>query len=521
MTRARSTTFASALAVAFAAALAFVAPSEAPAQCGPDGSPPCDPDSPWLDCCEPIDYVASADPNDKIGLQGIGLLRSVASGAFLPYTIHFENLAAASAAAQEVRVIDTLDPATFDLSTFTFLAFSFGDTSVVAPPGQASVAIDVDLRPAQDLVVRIEASLSAATGALTCRFRSLDPVTLDPIDDPLGGFLPPNQTPPEGEGSLTFAVQAKPALPSGTRIANVAQIFFDANAPIDTPEWFNTVDADAPSSQVDALPPLAPRRNFGVSWGGGDVGSGIRDYAVWVSDNGAAYERWINSTSALADTFPGEHGHTYRFYAVARDSVGNLEAAPGSPDATTLLDTTTATVPTLADARTDGGHVRLLWFAALESGRTVVERSTASSPWAEIGAPHAAGRDYLEFVDETVVSGERYGYRLRVESAAGAETFGEVWIDVAPSLELAFRRPRPNPARNPILLDFTLPDARPAWLEVFDVRGRRIAARRLSDLGEGAHRYSLGDGAPLAAGSYVVRLTHAGRALTQKIVVMP
>jgi hypothetical protein len=511
------------LAAVFAilAALLAGAPRIACAQCGPDGSPPCNPDMPWLDCCEEINYVGAYDPNDKIGTPGIGVLHSVGSGPFLSYTIHFENLPAATAPAQEVRVTDALDPALFDLATFTFVSAGFADTTLYVATGLLSFSIDVDRRPIQDLIVRIEGTLSKTSGAMTVRFRSLDPTTLDPIDDPAGGFLPPDVSPPEGTGFVSFAVQAKPSLPTGTRIANTAHIVFDVNPPIDTPEWFNTIDADAPTSQVDALPPLAPRRNFGVSWGGSDVGSGVRDYAVYVSDDNGPYDIWIPSTTALADTFPGEHMHTYRFYAVARDSAGNLEAAPSLPDATTALDTTTAASPTLADVRSDGGRVRVLWFATLGSAHAAVERRSNSTDWIEIGTPSVYARDYLEFVDADVVAGERYGYRLRVETAEGLATYGEVWIAVDASLELAFQRPHPNPTTNPVLLDFTLPDDRPAWLEVFDVRGRRVVARRLSDLGTGGHRYSLADAGALRAGSYVVRLTHAGRALTQKIVVLP
>lgn len=507
-----------AIAVGLALVLAW---DPARAQCGPDGAPPCNPNLPFLDCCKPIDYVASADPNDKVGPLGIGSQHAVARQAFLPYVIHFENLAAATAPAQEVRVTDELDLAVFELGTFSFVAFGFGDTTLTLPPGQPSVAVDVDLRPAQQLIVRFEGALNATSGALTCRYRALDPTTLDPIDDPLGGFLPPNQTPPEGEGFVSFVVRAKAGLPTGTRIENTARIVFDANAPIDTPEWFNTVDADDPDSQVDALPAYAPRRDFGVSWGGSDAGSGVRDFTIFVSDDFGPYETWIPTTTALADTFPGVHGHTYRFYAVARDSVGNLEAVPPGADATTVLDTTTAALPSLVDAKSDDGVVRVLWFASEHEGSWLVERRTEESEWLAVGAPTAVGRDLLEFEDADVSPGERYGYRLAVPREGGMSYFGEVWIDVRASVEFALSGPQPNPCTNPIVLDYALPGDGDAVLEVFDVLGRRVLARRLGRLGAGNHRYSLADSGPLRAGGYLVRLTYEGRALSRKIVVMP
>ena len=39
---------------------------------------------------------------------------------------------------------------------------------------------------------------------------------------------------------------------------------------------------------------------------------------------------------ASADTFAGRGGHRYAFYSVARDTSGNIEAVPGSPDAETF-----------------------------------------------------------------------------------------------------------------------------------------------------------------------------------------
>ena len=497
-----------------------LAPGAALAQCGPEGGVPCNPyDGLGLDCCRDVEYVASMDPNDKVGPLGFGPQRWVVGQPLMPYTIYFENIAAATAAAQEVRITDVLDPATLDLTTFAFLEASFGDTSVAAQPGTKTFALDVDRRPAENVIVRIEAALNVATGLLTCRFRSLDPLTLDPLDDPDGGFLPPNQVSPQGEGHITFVVRAKAGLATGTRIGNVAHIVFDVNDPIDTPEWFNHVDAEAPLSQVDPLPAVTMAANFIVSWGGTDAGSGIRDYTVFVSDDGGPWQPWRIGATAPADTFVGQHLHTYRFYSVARDSAGNVEAAASSEDALTLVDLTTAALPSLVDARSDGRHVRVLWHSAEAIGAAWVERRTVDTPWSEIGTPESMGRDLYEFRDSTVVSGKRYGYRLMVPRDGAAVAFGEVWIEVASvpvELSLAFA----NPAHAPLLMEFALPNASPAVLEMFDTSGRRMLARRLEGLGSGRHRYALGDGAWFPSGSYIVRLTQDGRAVTRKLMVI-
>ena len=486
-------------------------------QCGIDGASPC---NPWgfgyTDCCRPVDYVSSLDPNDLVGPAGIGVSRALARHAYLPYTVYFENVATATAPAQEVRVIDTLDPARFDLSTFAFLTVGFGDTVVAAPPGAASFSRDIDLRPGRAVIVRFEGSLDAQSGVLTCRFRSLDPATLDPLDDPDGGFLPPNQHPPEGEGLVSYILRAPAPLPTGTELPNTARVVFDQNPAIDTPEWRNTIDADAPASQVDPLPDFNGRTRFGVSWGGTDVGSGVRDYDVYVSDDGGPYELWLEHTPAAADTFPGLDLHTYRFYSVARDSVGNVEPPPGQPDATTRVDVSTAALPGLVEAQSDTRHVRLLWFVSGPSAGATVERRTSASAWQAIGEPFRSGTDYLEFRDTTVVAGQRYGYRLGLTRSGVVQYFGEVWVATDARVELALGAP--NPARNPVVLDFALPGHEGGLLELFDISGRRMFARQL--FGAGAHRYSLSEAGDIPAGAYVLRLGYAGRALTRKLVVL-
>lgn len=75
-------------------------------------------------------------------------------------------------------------------------------------------------------------------GRLTWSYRSIHPATLG---DPLIGFLPPNDFPPLGEGSVSFNVKLQPGLSFGTQFGSAAVIIFDANAPIATNPWFNEI----------------------------------------------------------------------------------------------------------------------------------------------------------------------------------------------------------------------------------------------------------------------------------------
>ena len=195
----------------------------------------------------------------------------------------------------------------------------------------------IDLRPDQQLLVRESAALDCQTGALSYGLVSLDPSTLQLPSDPGIGFLPPNVTSPEGEGAVSFTAMPKPGLATGTQICNQAHVVFDTNAPIDTPTWCNTIDASKPVSHVAALPAQQSATSFQVQWSGTDDGSGILDYTVYVSEDGATAQPWMQDTTATSATFTGQTGKSYAFFSIARDQVGNVQEMPSAPDTTTRL----------------------------------------------------------------------------------------------------------------------------------------------------------------------------------------
>ena len=204
-------------------------------------------------------------------------------------------------------------------------------------PGEQQFVTTVDLRPENNLIVRISAGIDLTTGIATWRFESIDPITLLPTTDPVAGFLPPDKIPPEGRGSILFTIQPKAGLPSGTVIENKATIVFDINAPIETPTWSNTLDMLSPSSAVAALSSTKASNSFTVKWAGADIDSGMRDYTIFVSVDRGTPTPWLVDTTETSATYTGEIGKTYAFYSVARDNVGNVEGAPTAPDATTKV----------------------------------------------------------------------------------------------------------------------------------------------------------------------------------------
>jgi hypothetical protein len=295
----------------------------------------------------PVEIVSSLDPNDKSGSVGIGEARYQTETVPLNYSIFFENVPTATAPAQEVVITDQLDMANMDLNTFSLGLITFGDRLITPPPGLSQYTTDVDLRPANNLIVRINAGLDKATGLATWRFISLDPATRLPTDDPLAGFLPPNKNSPEGQGSVLFSVKPKQGIATGTEIRNKARIVFDVNEPIDTPEWLNTLDNTAPTSHMLPLAAIQSP-NFLIGWDGTDIGSGVASYTIYASQNGGPFTPVLSDTTETSAMFTGQPGSTYSFYSVARDQVGNMEQPHSIPDATTHSN-----VPPIANAGPD------------------------------------------------------------------------------------------------------------------------------------------------------------------------
>jgi len=318
-----------------------------------DGTPVCSPNKCSKSCYKfggsveicstclsfPIDPKRSVDPNDKNGPLGALAEQFVAPDVPLSYTIHFENLSTATAAAQVVLVSDQLDPQLMDLATFRLGPISFGRNTLLPAPGVRGWTGGLDFRPAQNLIVSVAAGLDETTGLVTWRFTSIDPDTGKLTEDPDAGFLPPNTTPPAGEGSVVFTVMPKSGLATGTPIANHAVVVFDTNAPIPTPTWLNTIDQDAPVTHVLALGAAQSSPTFPVQWAGTDAGSGISGYTVFVSDNGGPFTKWLDGTTTSSASYVGQEGHTYAFFSAGVDRVGNVEPLKTAAEATTVVGT--------------------------------------------------------------------------------------------------------------------------------------------------------------------------------------
>jgi hypothetical protein len=305
-----------------------------------------------VDAILPVHSIQSFDPNNKVGPQGFGTSQFLSGQQPLHYSVSFENDPTATAPAQQVVITDQLDPTKVDLTTLSLGPIAFGSNQVVPPLNSNTFATTVSLQPAQNLNVQVTGSLDPNSGLLTWIFASIDPTTGNPPTDPSVGFLPPDVTPPEGDGSVLFTVMPKQGLATGTQFTNQATIVFDTNAPISTPAWLNTLDVTPPVSTVSALPATEVANSggsatFNVSWSGTDVGSGIATYTIYASDNGGPFTSWQTATTQTSASFTGTVGDTYGFYSIATDNVGNVEATKTVAEASTQVTVASPVTPTV------------------------------------------------------------------------------------------------------------------------------------------------------------------------------
>lgn len=298
----------------------------------------------------PVQEIAASDPNGLAGPSGVGGQGWVAGAQALTYGISFLNEPTATAPAQQVVVTQPLGP-NVNLSALTLPGITIpngaSNVQVTVPPGSFSPAAgmnefttNADLRPTQSLLVGVDAKLNPATRTLTWTFTSIDPTTGLPTFNPLVGFLPP------GAGaSVSFSVKPAPGIVTGSQVADQATVVFDANPPMSTETWTNTIDNSPPTSQVASLPATESCPNFKVAWSGSDVGSGVQGISIFVSDTGSPFVPWLSNTTTTIGTFTGAVGHSYGFYGIAQDLTGNIQAGKTSADAATQVTSAGSCAP--------------------------------------------------------------------------------------------------------------------------------------------------------------------------------
>ena len=279
--------------------------------------------------------VNSYDPNAIYGYVSPSGSKYIAKDSVetVNYRIEFENdTAFATSAAHVVEIRDTLDVRFFELGTFAPTYFNIGDKREQLD-GTPNFVRTVDMRPQINTVVQVEGQYNEQTGIARWLFTSLDPMTMEPTDDVMQGFLPVNHDGTSGIGDVGYRIGLKKGLADGAEITNRASIVFDSNEPILTPTWTNIVDGVCPESHVSDV----TYKNDSVvtlSIEGSDERSGIWKYDLYVQYGVGA--PWIKEAELAADStevdFRIYDGLYYGFCALATDSAGNVEQKVLQPE---------------------------------------------------------------------------------------------------------------------------------------------------------------------------------------------
>ncbi|MBY0589582.1 carboxypeptidase regulatory-like domain-containing protein, partial [bacterium] len=274
------------------------------------------------------------DPNDILGPAGFSDSRIIPARQPLDYTIRFENISTATLPAQQVIIKATLD-SDLDFRTFRVGSFGWGDFEFSVPTNQPFLSQRIDLTSQLGFIVDIVANVDTLTGEAQWILTTIDPSTGLPPADPRVGFLPPNVENDIGQGFVRYSISTDVGLPTGSIIDAKATIFFDTQAPIDTPIWSNRIDAGIPTSVVDSLPLSTISNEFLVTWSATDdtLGSGIAGVTIFVAVDDGPFQVWLSNTTATQAVYQGQVGKKYSFFSVATDNAGNVELPPATPDA--------------------------------------------------------------------------------------------------------------------------------------------------------------------------------------------
>ena len=170
----------------------------------------------------------------------------------------------------------------------------------------------------------------------------------------------------------------------------------------------------------------------------------------------------------------------------------------------------------------DSAAVVLAWsYPDLETQRTLTLERRQSGAWTILATLAPAPPAQRRYTDATAQPHTRYQYRV-LWATDGVSLHSNVLdVDVAggpsPPLALALGRAMPNPAMGTFGFALSLPDEQPATLSLMTITGRVV--RQTTVTGAGTRNMSY-DTTGLAAGVYVLKLSHPGATRTERVVVV-
>ena len=243
------------------------------------------------------------------------------------------------------------------------------------------------------------------------------------------------------------------------------------------------------------------------------------------------YPAYSFSADTRADSIAGAVGNE-AFMVAAHDRGDELINFTSNVLTGHSVDNLAPTPPLLLTAQRTGSYVYLKWNGVhvCDLRDYAVYRKTSSGVTA-IPINFLSSSDDTLLTDTNPPAGAAYyivtAYDVHAnqsspsnEAAVGAASGAG---NLPPIATLTLLQTHPNPFTGTTSFDVGLPVASHVSLEVFDVAGRRVAARSYGQKPAGWQSLSLDavgdDGKPLASGVYFYRITAAGKTLTRKMVI--
>ncbi|MEO6833411.1 MAG: T9SS type A sorting domain-containing protein, partial [Chitinophagaceae bacterium] len=265
--------------------------------------------------------VTSFDPNEIYGPQGIGTPGYLNSLQRQPFLVTFENVDTASAVAQTVVVLDTIDKSKFDINSLVLGDAVVGGQTFRVPQGRNEFMVQGSLNNIPSIKLRIVATTDTAKGIIRWQFTALDSATNNlPL---LQGFLQPNINGVQGTASVSYTIKPSSTVIDGSILQSRASIVFDTNIPVATSTWLNTIDLLPPTSKVLSATQVYDSTIL-LRFSGADATSGIQKYKVFYATNGGAWQQF-GDTREDSMLLTGQPDSSYSFYCVAIDNVENRE----------------------------------------------------------------------------------------------------------------------------------------------------------------------------------------------------
>lgn len=477
------------------------------------------------------ELVFNHDPNEIIGPDGVAARKWVSVNDRLPYQILFENDSNATAAVKKVRITYPIDPKQ-DGNTFQLGSVGFNSLNFSIPAGLNAYYQRLDARDSLGLFVDLTAGFDAANHQAFWLFESIDPTTLLPTTDPLKGFLlkRDSSNPTSGNGYVNFTIKPVSTAVTGDTMSAYASIVFDANDSMLTNRAFNTIDAVAPTTQMNSVVQTVGTNKYRISWHGQDDagGSGRASSSLFVSVNGAPFTLFSANITDTFTVFNGVQDSTYCFFVAGVDSVKNIEALRNNCQLS--FKPTGLALPLTWLSFTGvkrGSNALLNWTTANEINTKyfIIERSTDGSRFENIGtvATAASGNGVTpyNYIDPNIVAlgVKTIYYRLRQVDNDGQFSYSKIIsVDVDRNgldpLIVAY----PNPFTQTLTVKITPANAsdKTNSIELYSLQGILMYKKELGVTGSAT--VVLNDLPMLASGIYILKTTVNGIPGTIKLM---